>query len=317
MIREPLNAEISNPASPVRRFLEGRFSVGLRAVQRCYREGIPPLAVPAAPPGVNPSTLGTAAHWLLRLLLDPQPDLSPAMRGAALCTLADLDIWPAFTDLADRLAVPLPEPGGPARIFTGPTSGNNAEPGLLARACWAFALLTEIYRGGPFVPTHRPRTWFAQATPTGNDLLTLAPPGAVNQLAALHEVFEQALIPHLAQRSGPWALGATFTGSQLLKADADVIAAGLLLDLRISATAPTLSITDIFQLIGCALLDFDDAYRLNSLGLFNARHRYLVTWDLGTLLAELAGVPVDLPALREEFHALLHSHHRADHLLTA
>jgi hypothetical protein len=59
------------------------------------------------------------------------------------------------------------------------------------------------------------------------------------------------------------------------------------------------------------LLDFDDAYRLDSLGVFSARHRHLVTWELDVLLAELAGTPVDLPALREQFRKLLFSlrHH--------
>jgi hypothetical protein len=48
----------------------------------------------------------------------------------------------------------------------------------------------------------------------------------VTQLAAFRHLFETALLPRLAARTGPWALGPTFAGSEFIKADADLIAAG-------------------------------------------------------------------------------------------
>jgi hypothetical protein len=302
-MRAPLTAEINDPASPVRRFLDERFTVGLREVQRRYRETLPPLAVPAAPAScsADPGTLSTAAQWLLRFLLRAQPDLSCAVRGARLFALTGVDVTPALTDLADRLAVPMPGHGDSVRIFPGPAPATHVDPDLLARACWALALLTEVARGVPFVSR------FAPTTPTGDDLLALAPPAALYQLFALHEVFAQTLIPRLGLRTGPWALGASFTGSQLT-ADADVIAAGLLLEVTTSANEPTLDSAAVFRLIGRVLLDFDDAYRFDSLGHFSARHRHLVTWQLDVLLAELAGTLVHLPTLREQFRELLSSH---------
>jgi hypothetical protein len=77
-----------------------------------------------------------------------------------------------------------------------------------------------------------------------------------------------------------WALGPTFAGSELIKADADLIAAGLLLELKTSAKL-SLGITDLLQVIGYALLDFADAYRISELGIFSARYGYLATWELG------------------------------------
>ena len=59
------------------------------------------------------------------------------------------------------------------------------------------------------------------------------------------------------------------------------------------------------QVIGYALLDFDDAYRLDALGLFNARYSHLATWNIASLLSDLAGHPVNLTAARKEFQALL------------
>jgi hypothetical protein len=38
---------------------------------------------------------------------------------------------------------------GGAEEFRGPARGSGAEPDLRRRACWALALLTEVYRRGP------------------------------------------------------------------------------------------------------------------------------------------------------------------------
>jgi len=100
-------------------------------------------------------------------------------------------------------------------------------------------------------------------------------------------------------------LGPTFTGSALIRAAADVIAAGLLLDLKRSAKL-SLGIENVFQILGYALLDFDDEYALAELGIFSARYACLATWNLGALLEELAGrPPVSLQATRQEFRQML------------
>ena len=120
-------------------------------------------------------------------------------------------------------------------------------------------------------------------------------------------MFETALIPQLTTRRGPWALGPTFSGSAVIGgADGDLIAAGLLLELKTSARL-TLAVTDLFQVIGYALLDFDDEYKLTELAIFSARYAYLATWSLGSLLSELAGHPASLQSARQEFRQLLHA----------
>jgi hypothetical protein len=93
----------------------------------------------------------------------------------------------------------------------------------------------------------------------------------------------------------------------LIKADADLIAAGLLLDLKTDSKL-SLGVTTMFQVIGYALLDFDDTYRLAELGIFSARYAHLATWDIGILLDELAGHHVSLPFIRQEFRELLLAH---------
>jgi hypothetical protein len=302
-----LTREIDDTSSPVRRFLEDRFAAGLRDVQRRYREGAPSLAVPAAERGsANPGTIGTAADWLLRLLVSPQPPLDVAMAGTALALQAGLDLRAAVVEMARSLGLTLarqPTPHG--ATFAGPLAGNTAPPELLARAAWALALLTEVYRAGPMALAAGPLGQVPVGSVTADDLLGLAPSAGLDQLARFRQVFETALLPRLATRQGPWAIGPVFTGSTVMNADADLIAAGLLLDLKTAAARPSLGVKDMCQLIGYALLDFDDEYQITDVGLFAARYGYLATWELGSLLPELAGHPVSLSFERAEFRGLL------------
>jgi hypothetical protein len=320
-IRGPLTTEIADVRSPVRQFLSDRFTSGLRDLQRRYRQGAPPLAVPSALPAeANPGTVGTAADWLLRFLLHPQPSLKVAAVGAAmsgprgagprdmpavLVAERETGMLAALREIAESLGLGRDEMVGEvAAAFTGPLRGSDADPEHLARACWVLALLTEVFRRGPMVAALGQLGRFQDRRPSADELLALAPSAALDQLAAFRQVFQTALLAKLAGRRGPWALGPTFTGSALIRADADLIAAGLLMDLKTSAKL-SLGIENVLQVLGYVLLDFDDEYKLDELGIFSARYTYLTTWGLGALLEELAGCQVSLRATRQEFRQLL------------
>jgi len=242
VIQGPLTAEIAIVHSPVRQFLGELCANGLRDVQRRYREAASELAVPGAPRSeADPGTVGTAADWLLRFLVDSEPELDLVMMGAAACARAGIRLLPALAEVARALGMSLPSrPAEHVRVFTGPAAGNGADAGVLARSCWVLALITEAYRGGPMVAAAGPLGRFRGAAVTSDDLLGLAPPAGLDQLAGFRHVFSTILIPQLAARRGTWALGPTFTGSALIKADADLIAAGLLIDLKTSAKKPSL-----------------------------------------------------------------------------
>jgi hypothetical protein len=142
-----LTRELDDTGSPVRRFL-GQFTPGLRDLQRRYRQDAPPLAIPAVPQTeVNPGTLGGAADWLLRFLACPRPCLHLATAGAMMSGTAQ----PALDELAAILGLTAIGSHHGRETFTGPVPGNGADPELLARACWALALLTEVYRAGPAI----------------------------------------------------------------------------------------------------------------------------------------------------------------------
>ncbi len=304
MILRPLTAELDSKDSPVRLFLDDRFTSGLRDVQRRYRQAALPPVVPSADrQEANPGTVGTAADWLLRFMLHPRPSLTLPATGAALCGRGS-GVVEAFMEIAESLGYdPDAALDTSATDFTGPIGGNDADPDQLANACWALALLTEMFRN-PMVAIRGPLERFQDHRASASELLGLASPAAVGQLAAFREVFASTLLPQLAHRPGRWVLGPGFSGSALIKADADVIAAGLLLELKTDSKL-SLGVTTMFQMIGYALLDFDDTYHITEVGTFSARYAYLATWDIGALFDELADQHVSLPSIRQEFRQLL------------
>jgi hypothetical protein len=311
-IERPLTAELADIRSPVRQFFDSRFSGGLRAVQARYRQPAPGLTVPPVQrTEADPSTVGTAADWLLRFLLHPSPGLELAARGAVLCGAQPsgprLGMLAALEGLAQTLGMTRADFRQNRRSFDGPGAGNGAEPEHLARACWALALLTEVYRGGPVVAWRGPLGRFRDRRPSVTELLAMAPPAAVDQLGRFRVVFESVLLPALASRPGMWAIGPTFAGSALIAADADLIAGGLLAELKTTQKL-SLGVTDLFQVLGYALLDFDDEFGIDAVGVFSARYAYLATWELGDLLDELAGQPAGLAAVRGQLRELLLCH---------
>jgi hypothetical protein len=180
----------------------------------------------------------------------------------------------------------------------------------LARACYALALYTEAYRAGP-----QPGSRLAGLRRGADlsDLLDLATVAEVDDLLALTEAARHALVPALAGRGPALHIGPVFAGSEHVGgADADMIVAGLLVEWKVNLgdrrrdgrRRCALSLDTIHQLLGYLLLDYDDAYQVDALGVYAARYAYLVTWPLAELLDELAGASVDLARARADFRAV-------------
>ena len=295
VIRGPLTYELAQKDSPVRQFFDDRLTAGLKDVQAAYRVAAGPVLVPGVPrEAADPGTIGTAADWLMRFLVHPAPSLGLAAQGAALCRML-----PALKELAFMLGF---RDSGTDR-FTGPAHGATLEPDLLYRACWGLALLTEVYRRGPEVAALGPLGRLPHKS--ARSLLEAAPDAGLQQLAALREVMDLALLPAIGTRSGLWAIGPVFAGSEIMNADADLIAGGLLTELKTTSKKPSLAVTDLWQVLGYVLMDYVDEFAITDVALFSARYGYLAQWNLGTLLPQLAGRPVTTRALRSEFRELL------------
>ena len=121
----------------------------------------------------------------------------------------------------------------------------------------------------------------------------------------LRGVMESALLPAIASRHGLWAIGPVFAGSEIMPGDADLVAGGLLIELKTTSKKPSLGVTDLWQILGYVFMDYVDEFAVTDVALFSARYGYLTQWNLDMLLSRLAGGPVAATELRAEFRALL------------
>lgn len=305
----PLTAELRDSKSPVTVFIKQRFP-HLKEVRRQYRDNVGALVVDSG--GSNARTIGEAFDWAVRFLLHPQPSLTLALVGVArrypqLAHAAnemaqDLGIEPSSSALGARLGT----------RFDGPTAGSATDEETLIRGCWALALLTQVYRLGGIHPNSDLATLDVDRV-RATDLLDLTPPAALEELHHLCTLARSALLPALADRKGPWVIGPTFEGSKIMNADADLIADGLLIDLKANlgdkradgTRRASLDATTLYQILGYLLLDFSDEFTIDYVGLYAARYGHLTTWHLPELLDELAGRSVELAAERPAFAELL------------
>ncbi len=222
-----LTSELEDPRSPISRWMQDQFP-WTRDVLAEYRLAAPDLSVSGK--GANPGTTGGALDWRLRFLVDPRPDVRMPIRvgeflgegmSAATRTLAELldarttdtsaDSGYATAPVDDAVPIPL------------------RDEETLLQACWVLSLLTEVYRAGPYatsplgtVPDH----------PTVDQLLDLAPAAAVDDLQAMTGLARSVLVPELHAWGRPVYVGPTFDGSQYVHADADLIAGGVLLEVK-------------------------------------------------------------------------------------
>ena len=282
-----LTAAIGDKRSPLRQFLDRRFP-NVRALQADFRARSGELLVPGG--SADPSRVGAALDLAVRFLLDPQDRAEIAWIGFANHG-RELEQIVGVVKTAQRAAVDGDQTG-------------------LARACWALALTTEVYRVGLRRGSALDGLLRADRFRTP-ELLGLAGVDAIEQLVSLQGVAERELLPRLRP---PYRLGPTFAGSELCAADADLIAGGVLIDIktRLGVRDPKtgersdrLSLADVYQLLGYLFFDRDDSYRITELAIYSARYGQLIGWPLADALTTLAGEPVDLPACRAEVWRLL------------
>ncbi len=285
-----LTSAVKDKNSPLRQYLNRRFP-NTRPLQTAYREQCGALLVDGG--DANAGTVGAAFDFLVRFALDADHQPLVAVQ--------------AFLDKPPLLSAIVGVVESAHSAVAGPEDVDR-----LARASWALALCTEVYRvglmpGSPLLELLQGQQFNAPA------LLSLAPEGAMRQLRDLYTVAQERLLPMIlpAERLH---LGPTFDGSTLCPADADLIHDGRLLDIkthlgpknaRTGARADRLDLTDLYQVLAYVLFDRSDAYAIRSLGIYSGRYGALVTWPLSKALETMAGGAVDLAAEREVVWGLL------------
>lgn len=168
---------------------------------------------------------------------------------------------------------------------------------LLCRYCYVLALFEELYRAGLRI---RSPLYTLRTNGTIDDLLALVPQVWVDDLCALSEAFA----PHYAELAdGPVVLNPTFAGSREIGgADADLIVNGCIYDIKTTVGAKFARTRVLYQLLGYPLLDYDDRYGIDAVGVYLSRQAVRLRWPLVPLLRALFDRDdVNLRALRASF----------------
>ncbi len=169
---------------------------------------------------------------------------------------------------------------------------------LLARYCVVLALLEQMFRAPiqSFVTSPLFKPFVKRSVP---ELLAIAEDYWVDDLCTLSWAFYEDHSDLLTQ---PAILNPKFDGSRDVGgADADFIVGGCLVDIK-ATIRPKLTAKMLNQLLGYALLDYTDSYRIREIAVYFARQRKLVRWplkDLANILAD--GHTLPLNELRNRF----------------
>jgi hypothetical protein len=302
-----LTYEIKDPRSPVAVWLRTTFP-HFKEVQAALRRAagtariLPSEAVAAG-------TQGAAIEWLLRMLVDPAPSLDLPLEGlrrrwhlpyrdAGLALLLQLDG-------GGQSGTGVPRSVRPIDVRRLAQQSDEWR----ARAAYALALLVELFRA---YSVEKSRLMRLHPDSDVDDLLGLANDDEVADMLAVRDLAVQQLLLRLP--SGPLVTGMTFDGSADLAGDADLIAGGMLVDIktgrggnprRDGTPAARLVRAEIDQILGYALMDYSDTYRLETVAIYLARFGYLAAWPLDHLIHQLSGRQIPLPALRREFAKVL------------
>lgn len=289
MIELSLTGQLKYDSSPISQFMTRHLPHSENLV-RDYLNRIHGLPRPVQPLDVQHphwSALGHAIDYRLRLSFGGQLGLAVALGVVSLSDVNSLRGEPAAREALHIAGHQLLDTV--KSYLADPTS---MDDDALTRLCFVAGFFEDIARTG----TIRPFSMLAQATPaTTLDDLTAAVPDYV--LADIDQQLRLADGPLAAFRALPEnarVCGPVFAGSgDIGGADADYILDGLLLDCKATKDPHKLGREEIYQLAGYLLLDYDNAYGIDSVGLYLSRQGGLMTWNVGEFLQRLgAGYPL-------------------------
>lgn len=302
-----LTYEVKDRTSPVAEWLQATFP-HYKPIQAAFRIDAGPARILPSK-AVGHGTQGAAIDWWLRMLIDPTPSISlpltGLLSGRVTCLRAGRDL---LRDLAGGHA-PVTTVDGHRELRMTPADFADRSDEWWARVCYALALLVELYRAAN---VQHSRLMTLTPASGAADLLALANADEVADLIAMKNLAQDRLLPRLP--AGPATSGMTFDGSADLNADADLIASGVLIDIKASqgsspradgTRAAALARTDLDQLLGYALMDYSNTYGLHTVAIYAARFGHYAAWPLDQLCIELAGRPVQLADLRRDFAHVL------------
>jgi hypothetical protein len=311
-----LTAELDRKDSPIRRWFDAHV-IDIKPISEEWNAAVKvaPLIRPIIDRRI-PGTVGTAFDYRLRYWFAVTP-LEALVASAGMRSLSLTSEPVASRRGASDACLAL---GGPAPLASAAVvallpdfaaSLSDALAGLrpvgralpaddeelLCRYCYLLGLFEELFRGGLQI---RSPLYELVDGATVDDLLALPQQIWIDDLCALSTAFA-GHYPALA--NGPVILNPTFSGSiEIGGADADLIVDGCLLDVKTTVDPKFTRTRVLYQLLGYALLDYDDRYEIDAVGVYLSRQELLLRWPLQLLLEQLLErADVSLTDLRLSF----------------
>ncbi|MGW9030051.1 UvrD-helicase domain-containing protein [Streptomyces sp. NPDC055722] len=292
----PLTGQLQYPRSPVSMFLARHLPRTERVVASYLQRTreLPPPVQPMDERRPDYAALGHTIDYRLRLSLGRGPGGAVTTGVRLLGSTVPLDGAPAPEV---RMALHTAGIQLLARLHAHLEGAPRLGEEELTRLCHVAGFYEAVYRNGVF---SRRRNLLAQADArTTLDQLTAAVPMYVlEDIAEQVELAEQPFallrqLPNEQRVCGPMFAGSSDLGG----ADADFILGGLLIDCKATTRPHTIHRSAVLQLAGYLLLDYDDLYGIDQVGLYLSRQGALITWSVPEFLNAL-GARVPLPQLR-------------------
>lgn len=300
----PLTGQLQYPRSPMSTFLSRHLPRTERVVgsYQQWSRDLPPTVQPMDERRPDYAALGHTVDYRLRLSLGRGPG-SAILAGVQLLG----STYPLEGAPAPEVRAALHTAG--TRLLARLHAHLEGAPRLgeqeLTRLCHVAGFYEAVYRKGVFA-RRRNLLAHADAHITLDQLTAAVPVYVLDDIAEQMELAEQPFAPMRRLPDEQRVCGPVFTGSSDLGgADADFIVGGLLIDCKATTRPHTINRPAVQQLAGYLLLDYDNAYAIDRVGLYLSRQGALITWSVPEFLTAL-GARVPLPRLR----ALLRDHLR-------
>lgn len=286
-----LTSNLNNTRSPVRQFLQEQFPDTRPVVQECNRQmaGATTIRPESKVEAHVAGLIGTAFDYRLRYYFGvTHPKDFIAWEGMLSIGGPEqnlfVDFFVSLTNVLEQL-----QPVG--KLL------ERKQEHLLTRYCVVLALLEQMFRSHQAFftsPLFKPSP--KRSVP---ELLAIAEDHWVNDLCALSWAFYEEHGCLLTQHA---VLNPKFDGGRDVGgADADLVLGNCLVDIKATIN-PKLTTKMLYQLLGYALLDYTDRYRIREVAIYFARQQKLVRWSLEDLIGTLAGdYALPLNELREHF----------------
>ncbi|MEU5298582.1 hypothetical protein [Streptomyces umbrinus] len=308
-----LTSGIHCPRTPLRRFLDRELSAGAHPLRRNFRARYQGehMVLPGFGVGTEAGTVGTAIDYRLRLAFTAAEPVDPvASAGILLTGTHTSDAFRRMHAVGQELVARLHETVLRLQLDNRglPMDRAHDEEEDLARLLLAAAWYQVNYRTSMGFG-YTPLAITAREDPaafTLERLLDLPHRDMVADVVAQLYKAVSGPLNALRTRTRPenCTPGPTFPTDRIT-ADADLCVDGLLLDFKSTRYTRTIRQAEAWQLTGYLLLDTDDRYRIDTLGLYLTRSGRLATWPVEEYLELLGACRRELPVFRTAFTELL------------